>query len=209
MGDPERLSGALSMPRATRVLGDLGLHPQLFVQQLQPEIRHPHAQPAAGVSNGRIGARHVGTGGEDHDNQDEGEFEITDERDGNDGDSFGVQCGRSKFIVRLYFVDSPETTAGKEGDRLSEQMKYFGATLEDTLSAGHRANELAHNVLGGAFVVQTKKASAPGRSSDAMTEVRRITPTTISATTPRMVSRGNSTTRRARSCSCATSSTTR
>lgn len=88
------------------------------------------------------------------------------ERNGNDGDSFGVQCGRSKFIVRLYFVDSPETTAGKDGDRVREQMNYFGATFEDTLSAGHRANALAHDALGGAFVVQTKKASAPGRSSE-------------------------------------------
>lgn len=88
------------------------------------------------------------------------------ERDGNDGDSFGVQCGRNKFIVRLYFVDSPETRADYEGDRVREQMKYFGVTFEDTLGAGHRANQLAHNVLGGPFVVQTKKASAPGRSSE-------------------------------------------
>jgi endonuclease YncB( thermonuclease family) len=88
------------------------------------------------------------------------------ERDGNDGDSFGVQCGRRKFVLRLYFVDAPEKGASRDNDRVSEQMKYFGATFEDTLSAGHRANELAHNVLGGAFIVQTKMANAPGRSSD-------------------------------------------
>ena len=88
------------------------------------------------------------------------------ERDGNDGDSFGVQCGRSKFVLRLYFVDAPEKSASRDNDRLSEQMKHFGATFEDTIGAGHRANELAHNVLGDAFVVQTKKANAPGRSSE-------------------------------------------
>jgi endonuclease YncB( thermonuclease family) len=88
------------------------------------------------------------------------------ERDGNDGDSFGVQCGRSKFVLRLYFVDAPEKSAGRDDGRLSEQMKYFGTTFEDTLGAGHRASALAHDALGGAFVVQTKKANAPGRSSE-------------------------------------------
>lgn len=88
------------------------------------------------------------------------------ERNGNDGDSFGVQCGRSKFVLRLYFVDAPEKSASRDNDRLSEQMKYFGTTFEDTLGAGHRADELAHNVLGGTFMVQTKMANAPGRSSE-------------------------------------------
>jgi hypothetical protein len=27
----------------------------------------------------------------------------------NDGDSFRVRCGTNEFIVRLYFVDAPET----------------------------------------------------------------------------------------------------
>ena len=27
----------------------------------------------------------------------------------NDGDSFRVKCGTDEFIVRLYFVDTPET----------------------------------------------------------------------------------------------------
>jgi endonuclease YncB( thermonuclease family) len=88
------------------------------------------------------------------------------ERDYNDGDSFGVHCGHSKFILRLYFVDAPEITADREGDRVHEQMKYFGATFEEVLGAGHRANDLSHKALGGAFVVQTKKASAPGRSKE-------------------------------------------
>jgi endonuclease YncB( thermonuclease family) len=88
------------------------------------------------------------------------------ERDGNDGDSFGVQCGRSKFILRLYFVDAPETRADFGTDRVREQMKYFGVAFEDLLGAGHRANEYSRNALGGPFTVQTKKSSAPGRSKE-------------------------------------------
>ena len=88
------------------------------------------------------------------------------ERDGNDGDSFGVQCGRSKFILRLYFVDAPETRADFSTDRVREQMKYFGVAFEDLLGAGHRANEFSRNALGGPFTVQTKKSSAPGRSKE-------------------------------------------
>ena len=30
-------------------------------------------------------------------------------QDYNDGDSFGVKCGADEFILRLYFVDTPET----------------------------------------------------------------------------------------------------
>jgi endonuclease YncB( thermonuclease family) len=88
------------------------------------------------------------------------------ERDGNDGDSFGVQCASRKFIVRLYFVDAPETRTGLNAERAREQMKYFGVAFEDILGAGHRANELARNVLGGPFLVFTKRASAPGSSRE-------------------------------------------
>jgi endonuclease YncB( thermonuclease family) len=88
------------------------------------------------------------------------------ERGGNDGDSFGVQCASRKFIVRLYFVDAPETQTGLNAERAREQMKYFGVAFEDLLGAGHRANELARNVLGGPFVVFTKRASAPGSSKE-------------------------------------------
>jgi len=88
------------------------------------------------------------------------------ERDGNDGDSFAVQCASRKFIVRLYFVDAPETRTGLDAERVREQMKYFGVAFEDILGAGHRANEFARSVLGGPFVVHTKRASAPGSSRE-------------------------------------------
>jgi endonuclease YncB( thermonuclease family) len=45
-------------------------------------------------------------------------------------------------------------------------MKHFGATFEEVLGAGHRAAEVTRSVLGGPFLVLTKKASAPGRSKE-------------------------------------------
>jgi endonuclease YncB( thermonuclease family) len=84
---------------------------------------------------------------------------------GNDGDSFALLCGSQKFILRLYFVDAPETGL-QYGERVREQAEHFGATLDDTLKAGQRAKDLARNALGAGFIVLTKKASAPGRSSE-------------------------------------------
>jgi endonuclease YncB( thermonuclease family) len=87
------------------------------------------------------------------------------EREGNDGDSFGLQCASRKFILRLYFVDAPETNL-QFNERAREQAQHFGATLDETLKAGYRARDLVHSLLGGAFLVLTKRASAPGRSKE-------------------------------------------
>ena len=32
----------------------------------------------------------------------------------NDGDSFRVKCGEKDFVLRLYFVDAPETVRGDD-----------------------------------------------------------------------------------------------
>jgi endonuclease YncB( thermonuclease family) len=45
----------------------------------------------------------------------------------NDGDSFRVRSGTNEFIVRLYFVDAPETNL-LYAERTREQSEYFGAT---------------------------------------------------------------------------------
>jgi len=87
------------------------------------------------------------------------------ERPANDGDSFGLHCGRSKFVLRLYFVDAPEANLNY-GERSREQALHFGATIDDTLKAGYRARDVVRSMLGGAFLVLTKKANAPGRSSE-------------------------------------------
>jgi len=86
-------------------------------------------------------------------------------REANDGDSFGLQCASRKFVLRLYFVDTPEANL-QYGERVREQAQHFGTTLDETLNAGYRARDLVRNLLGGAFVVLTKRASAPGRSSE-------------------------------------------
>jgi endonuclease YncB( thermonuclease family) len=89
------------------------------------------------------------------------------ERDANDGDSFGLQCASRKFVLRFYFVDAPETSLQPDAERVREQALHFGATFDDTLNAGYRARDYVRSMLGGAFVVLTKRASAPGRSKDA------------------------------------------
>lgn len=82
----------------------------------------------------------------------------------NDGDSFLVQCGREKFYVRLYFVDSPEADLSS-AERVRHQYEYFGVTFDETTRAGATARELVRSRLATrSFVVHTRKAFAPGRS---------------------------------------------
>jgi competence ComEA-like helix-hairpin-helix protein len=86
-----------------------------------------------------------------------------------DGDSFLVELepGREQ-VVRLYFVDCPETTAEQETDqrRLREQTAHFG--LEDpkvTMEVGRQAKEEVARLLAKPFTVRTIFASALGRAS--------------------------------------------
>jgi endonuclease YncB( thermonuclease family) len=83
----------------------------------------------------------------------------------NDGDSFHVRCGAEAFVLRLYFVDAPETHL-LYPERTREQAEHFGATLDDTLKAGARARTFVREALRGPFTVTTRKASAPGRAKD-------------------------------------------
>ncbi len=89
--------------------------------------------------------------------------------DWSDGDSFLVELepGREQ-VVRLYFVDCPETTAGQESDqrRLREQSAHFG--VEDpkiTMEAGRRATKEVAELLAQPFTVHTAFTSALGRSA--------------------------------------------
>lgn len=83
----------------------------------------------------------------------------------NDGDSFRVRCGADEFVLRLYFVDAPETHL-LYPERAREQAEHFGASLDDTLKAGARARSFVREALRGPFTVTTRKASAPGRAKD-------------------------------------------
>ena len=81
-----------------------------------------------------------------------------------DGDSFHVKHGRTSAIIRLYFVDAPETDDGL-GARIAEQAAYFRASPKAVLRAGEKAKELAARFLAKPFRVITRQQFAPGASS--------------------------------------------
>ena len=83
----------------------------------------------------------------------------------NDGDSFRVKCGEKDFVLRLYFVDAPETTL-REAERTRLQSEHFGVSLEETMKAGVKATEVARDTMKGSFDVWTKWISGGGRSKE-------------------------------------------
>ena len=83
----------------------------------------------------------------------------------NDGDSFRVRCGTDEFNLRLYFVDAPETNL-RYPERTREQSEYFGVTLDEAMKAGAKARETVQAMLREPFVVETRWASAAGRSRE-------------------------------------------
>src|SRR5256885_118162 len=85
--------------------------------------------------------------------------------DYNDGDSFRVKAGTNEFVVRLYFVDAPETNL-RYPERTREQSEYFGVTLDEAMKAGAEADKAVRETLREPFGVWTRWASAAGRSKD-------------------------------------------
>ena len=82
-----------------------------------------------------------------------------------DGDSFHVHSGSREMILRLYFVDTPETDE-RFPDRLKEQADYFGVTVPEVLRLGEKAAQFARKTLGGRFTVVTQKQDARGASHE-------------------------------------------
>lgn len=82
-----------------------------------------------------------------------------------DGDSFHVQHGSRALIVRLYFVDAPETDATL-GDRVKRQAAYYHVTEAAVLRGGRAAKELTERFLSKPFRVITRRQAAPGASRD-------------------------------------------
>jgi competence ComEA-like helix-hairpin-helix protein len=81
----------------------------------------------------------------------------------NDGDSFHISVAGTEYIFRLYFVDAPET--GTEfRDRIEEQAKYFGLTVEQTLQVAELAKRFTRERLSEGFFVRTNWQDAGGRS---------------------------------------------
>jgi endonuclease YncB( thermonuclease family) len=81
----------------------------------------------------------------------------------NDGDSFKVSHKDQSFIVRLYFVDCPETHETYI-DRVRDQARYFSIPESDVIAAGKQATTFTQKFLRGEFTVITQWADARGGS---------------------------------------------
>lgn len=84
----------------------------------------------------------------------------------NDGDSFRVDLGDRKCILRLYFVDCPETRADSKADarRLREQMRHFGVEAKPLTEYAQQASQFTEDALAEPFTVHTAFATAGGRA---------------------------------------------
>ncbi|MCE9612056.1 MAG: helix-hairpin-helix domain-containing protein [Chthoniobacter sp.] len=82
-----------------------------------------------------------------------------------DGDSFHVEYGGQTLIIRLYFVDAPETDA-RLGERIKEQAAYFHVTEAAALRGGKAAADFTANFLSKPFRVITSRQLAPGASRE-------------------------------------------
>jgi endonuclease YncB( thermonuclease family) len=84
----------------------------------------------------------------------------------NDGDSFRVSCGLKEYVLRLYYVDAPESELTNNAARVGEQRTYFGTTVENVLSTGEAATRRVRDLLQQPFSVSTKWSVAGGRSKE-------------------------------------------
>src|ERR1043166_5741277 len=81
----------------------------------------------------------------------------------NDGDSFHVRANDAEYLVRLYFVDAPET-ASIGPARLIEQAEYFGVSVPQVIEIGREAKKFVEVKLSEPFTVVTRLAGGLGRS---------------------------------------------
>jgi endonuclease YncB( thermonuclease family) len=81
----------------------------------------------------------------------------------NDGDSFHVRVDDTEYLVRLYFVDAPET-ASVGPARLIEQAEYFGVSVPEVIEIGVNAKKFVEAKLADPFTVFTRFAGGLGRS---------------------------------------------
>lgn len=86
------------------------------------------------------------------------------ENPANDGDSFHVRIGRRTYIIRLLWVDAPETD-NRYPDRVAEQAAYFGISPEAAMRIGKEAQRFSLDFLRRQpFTVYTQFADARGAS---------------------------------------------
>ena len=79
----------------------------------------------------------------------------------NDGDSFKVAYGDKKFIIRLYYVDCPESY-DTYIDRLRDQARYFSIPESEVITSGKIAKSYTQNFLKNGFTVITRWEDARG-----------------------------------------------
>ena len=68
----------------------------------------------------------------------------------NDGDSFHVRANDTEYLVRLYFIDAPET-ASVGPARLIEQAEYFGVSVPQVIEIGLDAKKFVDAKLSEPF----------------------------------------------------------
>lgn len=83
---------------------------------------------------------------------------------GNDADSFHVKADGRHLLVRLYFVDAPETSMSFP-QRVTDQLEYFNTDQQSVLKGGMDGARFVRNLLKDGFSIYTKFEDARGRSS--------------------------------------------
>jgi endonuclease YncB( thermonuclease family) len=91
-------------------------------------------------------------------------FTYVDDKN-NDGDSFRVKCADKEFVLRLYFIDAPETSL-RFTEQTRKQSQYFGIALDETLAAGTMATDFVRTTLKDPFEVWTKWSPGGGQSKE-------------------------------------------
>jgi len=81
-----------------------------------------------------------------------------------DGDSFRIIHEGRELIIRLYFVDAPETNT-EYPDRVRDQAEHHGKTMEEILHVGSQASTATGRLLSKPFTVITRFQDARGASS--------------------------------------------
>ncbi|HEY5895253.1 MAG TPA: helix-hairpin-helix domain-containing protein [Chthoniobacterales bacterium] len=82
-----------------------------------------------------------------------------------DGDSFHIRSGSNEHIVRLYFVDCPETNGAFPG-RIAQQAAHWGLTPPETIQLGQKATTFSRKALARPFTVVTRFEDARGNSGE-------------------------------------------
>ena len=81
-----------------------------------------------------------------------------------DGDSFHIRANNKDVIIRLYFVDTPETNKEFE-DRNGDQATYFGINDSQVVPLGQKGKKFTQKTLSGQkFTVWTRWEDARGSS---------------------------------------------